>query len=268
MPMLTRFPKKSLGQPYKIYVPYHPSERSGASQARRAKESTLNMTETRTKEVLDTKAFVQYKRDIQTLILANFTREEISESLGIELNVTTRVTNKVLEAVKKEGIDLTKSTSASVRKLLLLSSVHDVLSGLLLGELFKTKRALQAPPVVTPTPRTRAKQGGKSATTALKPPTEAMLYNRLGLLSDQIRKNNKAYFDVVGPMGVAGVAPPLQTKGPPCPSTNNILGDLSELEAYDELERSAKRQLAFVKRRKAEIAGSVELPADVEVLDE
>ena len=222
-----------------------------------------------TKEVGDTKAVQQYKRDIQALILANLTREEISECLGIDLNTTTRVTNKILEAVKKEGIDLFKATSASTRKALLFSATHDVLSGLLLSELFKTKRAIQGhatPPQGTDDPQPPSLRSKRSQTSGgTKPPTEAMLYNRLGLLVDLIRKNDKAYFETVGPMGVAAPGTHTKTEGPPHSPTNNNFGDLTELAALDELALSAKRKLAWVDRQRKK---ALQLDVEVEVIDE
>lgn len=230
------------------------------------------MTRIESKQLTETKAVQQYKRDIQALILANLTREEISECLGIDLNTTTRVTNKVLEAVKKEEIDIFKATSAPTRKLLLFSSVHDVLAGLLLSEVFKTKRAIQGY-AMPPEPTSDIEASGirtkrSTAHKASKPATEAMLYNRLGLLVDLIRKNDKAYFDTVGAMGVAAPRAPIQTKGPLGLPTNNNFENMSELQALEELKSSAKRQSAYADRRIRELSNRVELDADCEVIDD
>ena len=216
----------------------------------------------------------EHRSDIQTLILANLSTKQIAESLGLAGKTVSTVKNRIMAELENKGIDISKATSLPARKALLFSVTHDVLSGLLLSELFKTKRALQGCQATNTTTtggeegvnslRSKRSTGAKAA----KPATEAMLYNRLGLLSDQIRKNNKAYFDVVGPMGVADSRTPLQTKGPLCLPTDNNFENMSESAMLEELLASSKRQAAYATRQLKVLVGRVELAADCEVVDE
>lgn len=213
----------------------------------------------------------EQKQAIRALILSQVDNSQIAQTLGIAQKTVTAIANKYTAELEDSNIELSNPAHMPTRKALAFSLSHDIVRGILLGELFKTKREIEQatnkPPIETEEPG----QGIRTQRAA-KPKGQSMaiagLYSRLALLSDQIRKNDKAFFDAAGSMGVAAPGAPLQMKGPPHSPTNNNFENMSELQCLEELKSSASRQSSYADRRIRELSNRVELDVDCEVLDD
>lgn len=222
------------------------------------------------KAISRNKTTEENKQAIRALILSQVDNTQIAKTLGIAQKTVTAIANKYIAELADSNIELSNPLHMPTRKALAFSLSHDIVRGLLLGELFKTKRdieqATNRPPIEPEEQgqgiRTQRAAKPKSQTVAL-----ASLYSRLALLSDQLRKNDKAFFDAAGSMGVAGSSAPIQTKGPLRLPTNNNFENMSELQMLEELKSSASRQSSYADRRIRELSNRVELDADCEVLD-
>ena len=210
------------------------------------------------------------QREISAAVLYNEEEHKNATRLNTNLQAYRATVKEICKDLQKVGIEVhAPALSPLVRKAAALSVMHDSMAGLLVMEYILVKRELgvwnDAHPLSTEDANGDAVP--QQAPNKAERTAQHALHVRLFALMDQLRKNDKAFFDnlaTIGPMGVSRPAHPNKTKGPPSPQGNIEFrgdGDLDDAAILAEIKSAALRQLAFVAR--AEKSRAVEGESEV-----
>lgn len=209
------------------------------------------------------------RREIEAILLYGENEHKASERLDAHLIGYRTIVKEICQDLGKVGIvvdaPLLLSSSSKaiqidapplIRKSVALSAMHDSVAGLLVMEYIRVKRELGAWNDAHPL----SKEDANGDAVPQQPPNKAQravqqaIHKSLFTLMDQLRKNDKAFFDnlaTIGPMGVSRPAHPDKKKGPPSPGGFIEFSDDADLDdaaTLAEIKSAALRQLAFVAR--------------------